>query len=786
MSFLIRKVVWRVAFAILLCCPFSLQAMASHDSPKAQKGVLDLKSWDFADHGKLELEGEWEFYWNQFLEPTQQADKPDNFTYEQVPGTWLGSQQGTETLGKYGYATYRLKILLPEKPTDLAFYLKRVQDAYRVYINGKLWMQAGEPATTSDNSVAHIAREYASLKDAQGEIEILVHVSNYTSYAGGGFFNSFSIGPESDQYITHIADLFQDFFLSGALICLGVFMVTLHIGRFREKAYFVLYVMSFTAAVYVMTSNAALLVLLPAMPYHWDERIGYISGAFLIALTYEFIHQINIRKLSLFLSRLIMFQATVISLCVIFWPKGLPIELIYALGLHLLVVSISCFIEVRDVLINKVPGRWLIIMGVLTLVLAGGHDILNAMGLILSVYLGQYAILLLLVFYAAILAFRVNASITQNEGLAKAIWSMNDSVAIFDNRDQAVIWNDAYLKHLSTAAQKILKPGVSFVELVRADAYSGELVNAIGQEQDYIRERMQRHYSPGETFEIERNNGWYLYREAETPDGGRVTLAADMTLQKSKETELKIAFEKLVAANEAKNSFLSNMSHELRTPLNAINGFSDMMVKQVLGPLSAQYLDYAGHISRSGQHLLRLVTDMLDVARIESGKFQITPEEFDLTYLLEDCIRMELEKLQLQKLNFVKSIPEGMPPLYADPVRVRQIVLNLMDNAIKFTESGGEITLAVEVDINGATAITVRDTGIGIAEEHLETVLQKFSQIRQSHLNAHEGLGLGLSIAQILMQLHGGKLQLKSQLGVGTSVTVIFPPKSDAEQFLDK
>lgn len=786
MSFQIPNLMQKAALALFVCCIFSLQVMAAPDIPKAQKGVLDLKSWDFPANGKLELAGEWEFYWNRFLDPGQQAKKPDTFTYKQIPDTWLGFQQGAETLGKYGYATYRLKILLPEKPTDLAFYLKRVQDAYRVYINGRLWMQAGQPAATSDKGVAHITREFASLKDAHGEIEILVHVSNYSSYAGGGFFNSFTIGPESDQHITHIADLFQDFFLSGALICLGVFMVTLHIGRFREKAYFVLYVMSFTAAVYVMTSNAALLVLFPAIPYHWDERMGYISGAFLIALTYEFIHQINKRKLSLMLSQLIMFQATIISICVIFWPKGLPIELIYALGLHLLIVSISCFIEVRNVLINRVPGRWLIILGVLTLVLAGAHDILNTMGLIISVYLGQYAILLLLLFYAAILAFRVNASIAQNEGLAKAIWSMNDSVAIFDNRDQAVIWNDAYVQHLSTAAQKILKPGTSFVELVQADAFSGELVNAIGREKDYIRERMQRHYNPGETFEIERNNGWYLYREAETPDGGRVTLAADLSLQKAKEMELKIAFEKLVAANEAKNSFLSNMSHELRTPLNAINGFSDMMVKEVLGPLSAQYLDYAGHISRSGQHLLRLVTDMLDVARIESGKFQVTPEEFNLPDLLEDCIRMEAEKLQVQKLNFAKSIPKDMPALYADPVRVRQIVLNLLDNAIKFTESGGEISLNVEVDINGATAITVRDTGIGIAEEHLETALQKFGQIRQSHLNAHEGLGLGLSIAQILMQLHGGKLQLKSQLGVGTSVTVIFPPKSDAAQFFDQ
>jgi len=786
MSVKFQKMMLRVALALFVCFSFSQSAMAAVDFPQAEKGVLDLRNWDFQADGALEIKGAWEFYWNKFLEPGLQAEKPDDFTYIQVPGTWLGYQQGRKTLGKNGYATYRLRILLPEKPADLGFYLKRVQDAYRIYVNGQLWMQAGNPAKTSDKAIANITREFESLKDARGEIEVVIHVSNYSSYAGGGFFNSFTIGPEDDQQLEYLTDFALDLFLSGALICLGLFLVMLHIGRFRERAYFVLYVMSFAAAIYVITANASLVVLFPAIPYYWDERLAYISGAFLIALTYEFIHQVHKRKTSLLLSQLIMYQAAAISVFVVLWPNSLPIMLIYGLGLHLLIVSIACFVEVRHVLINKIPGRWLITVGVATLVLAGAHDILNASGVIRSVYLAQFGVLLLLFSYATILAFRVNTSIMQNERLAKAISSMNDSVAIFDNRDQAEIWNDAYAQHLSKAAQKILKPGTPFIDLVRADAFSGELQDAVGREQDFIRQQMQRHYQPGEPFEMERKNRRYLYRETETPDGGRVTLAADLSFQKAKEAELRAAFEELVAANEAKNNFLSNMSHELRTPLNAINGFSDMMIKEVLGPLSEQYQEYAKYISNSGQHLLRLVTDMLDVARIETGKLEVKPEEFDLPGLLESCVQMEAEKLEARNLNLVKSIPDNIPHLYADPVRVRQIILNLMDNAIKFTEAGGEITLIVELHINGATAISVRDTGIGIVEKHIETALQKFGQVRQSHLNAHEGLGLGLSITQFLMQLHGGKLELKSQLGVGTCVTATFPSKDEAKRFFDQ
>ncbi|WP_169570309.1 sensor histidine kinase [Sneathiella limimaris] len=776
------KVIAVLCFSLQLC----FTAAANEKEPTAVKGVLDLRSWDFDKNGRIELGGDWEFYWQQFLDPALIDQSSSTPHFIEAPGTWLGYERDGEVLGKYGYATFRLKVLLPDEPTDLGLYLKRLQVAYRVYVNGQLWMQAGVPGKSASEEVPATMREFASLKGASGTLDIVVHASNHMSYAGGGFFNSFTIGAEADQNLKHLLEVTQDIFLAGALACLGGFLVALHIGRFKERTYFVLYTMCLASAVYMVTVSSSLLELIPSFPYYWLERLSYISAVFLIAFTYEFIHQVNPRKLNHIGSNIIVYLAVLICLFVIFWPYGVPVEIVYAIGFLLLVTSIGSFLEIPSLLRNRVPGAWLIIVGVGILVFAGIHDILNANGIIRSVYLGSYAILVLLLLYAAILALRVNSSITRNEQLAQAIRSLEDGVVIYDGRDQAVMWNDAYMRHLSSAAQKILKPGASFIDLVRADAFSGELLNAVGREQDYIRERMQLHYQPGETFELNRNNRWYLYREAETPDGGRVTLSSDLSLQKTKEAELKKALEELVAANEAKNSFLSNMSHELRTPLNAINGFSDMMIKEVLGPLNGQYRDYAGHISRSGKHLLRLVTDMLDVARIETGKLQVTPEAFDLPAVLEDCVRMEQEKMEARKLSFVKSIPDNLPPLYADPVRVRQIVLNLMDNAIKFTEAGGEISLGVEVDVNGVTTITVRDTGIGIPEDKIEIALQKFGQIRQSHLNAHEGLGLGLSIAQILMQLHGGQLQLKSKLGVGTEVSAIFPAIENAQQFFEQ
>ncbi|MBE7638222.1 hypothetical protein GUA87_15290 [Sneathiella sp. P13V-1] len=702
-----------------------------------------------------------------------------------VPGAWLGDLVKGEALPKFGYGTYRLKVLLPEDPTDLALSLSRFQSAYRLYVNGQLFMHSGRPADNASEEQPFISRNTADLKGAKGSLDIVLHASNFVGYAGGGFIGAITMGNEYEQNQSHFQELSRDTFLSGAMICLGAFLMVLHIGRYRERVYFVLYAMSFLTAGYILTVSSTLLELSPLVPWYWNERLSYVCATFLIALTYEFIHQVNPRKTSFILSHIILYQAVGISLYLIFWPAALPIETILLIGVHLAVVSISCLLEIRYVLKYKIAERWLIVAGIVTLVVVGVHDILHANSIVNTTYLGPYGTLALLFLYAAILALRVNSSIIQNEQFAEAIRSLDDAVAIFDRNDRIVVWNDAYKLHLSKDAQSLLKPGRTFGDLVKADAFSKELPHVIGREADYIKERIGRHKRPGETFEMKRNEDWYLYREACTPDGGRVTLANNLAQQKAKESELRQALEEVIAANEAKNSFLSNMSHELRTPLNAINGFSEMMVKGILGPLNSQYQDYAEHISRSGRHLLRLVTDMLDVARIESGKLEIVPEETDLHRLLDDCVLMETEKMQAKGLNFISNIPDDLPKLYVDPDRIRQIIINLLDNAIKFTNSGGQVSVSAQVVSNGGIKIEISDTGIGIAEKNIETALQKFGQIRQSHLNAHDGLGLGLSISKVLVELHGGTLDLESQEGKGTTITLCFPSYGEAGKFFE-
>src|SRR5882762_8333521 len=231
-------------------------------------------------------------------------------------------------------------------------------------------------------------------------------------------------------------------------------------------------------------------------------------------------------------------------------------------------------------------------------------------------------------------------------------------------------------------------------------------------------------------------------------------------------------------ANISKSSFLAQMSHELRTPLNAILGFSEVMKSEVFGPHAVPtYKEYAGDIHNSGVHLLNLINEILDLSRIEAGRYELNEEAVDLAQIVSDCHHL----LQLRAHNRGIAIHEvfepELPRLWADERALRQICLNLLSNAIKFTPQGGEIWLKVGWTAAGGQYLSVKDTGSGIAEDEIPIVLASFGQGSNSIKSAEQGAGLGLPIAKSLIDMHGGTFTLKSKLRIGTEVIVTFPPE---------
>ncbi|MBT4464912.1 MAG: GAF domain-containing sensor histidine kinase, partial [Rhodospirillaceae bacterium] len=251
-------------------------------------------------------------------------------------------------------------------------------------------------------------------------------------------------------------------------------------------------------------------------------------------------------------------------------------------------------------------------------------------------------------------------------------------------------------------------------------------------------------------------------------------LAAENLLEAKKNAEI---------ANTAKSDFLSSMSHELRTPLNAIIGFSDSIGNEMFGPVdNEKYSEYIGDINHSGQHLLKLINDILDVSAIEAGALELQEETVNINDVVNSAISLISPRAEEGKVSVASTIDTTIPKVHVDVRRMQQIMLNLLSNAVKFTPQGGEVIIGAHNNARGILAITVSDTGIGMDEAEISIALNRFGQVDTGLDRKHEGTGLGLPLTQELIGLHGGHLEIKSNKGFGTTITVTIPGNRIIEQ----
>jgi signal transduction histidine kinase len=253
-------------------------------------------------------------------------------------------------------------------------------------------------------------------------------------------------------------------------------------------------------------------------------------------------------------------------------------------------------------------------------------------------------------------------------------------------------------------------------------------------------------------------------------------LVHQLRWREAAQAELLKAREIAEQASRAKSDFLANMSHELRTPLNAIIGFSEVINTGMFGPLSVRYREYGGYVLNSGVHLLALINEILDLSRLEAGKLELQDQDVDLSFVVRDALRLVEAQAEKSKIQLSEAMRGDIPLIRGDERRLRQILINLLANAVKFTPEGGRVRVSI-FRRDAELAIEVSDTGIGMAPEQIPKALEPFGQIESKVSGKYEGTGLGLPLAKRLIELHGGTLTIESKPNAGTRVTVTVPPE---------
>lgn len=359
--------------------------------------------------------------------------------------------------------------------------------------------------------------------------------------------------------------------------------------------------------------------------------------------------------------------------------------------------------------------------------------------------------------------------------LAEAIDSIPDGIVLWDSNDRLSTCNKHYAEFHGPAAH-VLTPGCPFDEFVRTATMLDAYPDAEARESEWISERIDRHRNPGESFIQRTAEGrWLRTVERRTADGGIIGVETDVTEEHFRAAQLIRARDTAEAANRAKTKFLANMSHELRTPLNAILGFSEVIRDKMLGEVGNQkYTDYAHDIHRSGSDLLAMIDDILEASRIESGTSLLHEGDVNLYRLIEDGIHTLESASERADVELLLECPEGLPDIRADRRKIKQCLINVVGNAIRFSPAGGKVVVRMRPEDDGLS-ISIEDSGPGMTDAEITRALEPFGQVAIYTGREDSGLGLGLPVANMEMEQHGGRIEIISRPGEGTTVILRIP-----------
>lgn len=670
-----------------------VRANAEIVPPKVIDGVLDLRDWHF-DPGRITLSGDWRVHW-------QSLDDPDAF-FEQgdlssvlVPDDWGDRSDRGRPFHKTGYATYGVKILMPESHPELAIEVGSLYYASRVYFDGKLMKQTGTPGSTAESEKPGawtrpgIVRVPASTGQLE-KLSLVVQISNHI-HANGGFRADMYMGEAHHIIRGYTIDIAARVMLIGAALLLALYHFILFLGRREERAFFSFSMFLLAIAAHGICSLGLMLNIAPGTSATIMLHIEYLSLVLATFAGVTFIWNLYPETrwrpiYPAFLGIALLGVAVVVLTTPLVFTSYLSI---YKLGVAAgLAVAICCLVVA---VAKRLEGAttFLVSMGIMAAGVGYGLVTHSVAGYALNgiVYLCMSAMILA---QATVLGRRVTSVINTSEILRLRLQKTNEN-----------------LEGIVAGRTKQLKKAAEEAHTALADSQ---------------------------------------------------------------------------CANRVKSEFLTSMSHELRTPLNAVLGFAQILQFDSTNPLTAKQIKHVECILDGGNHLLELVNQVLDLARVEADQLELSLEDVNVGEIIEDCVAMTIPLGKPDNITIINEFDCGSTCyLHTDRLRLKQVLINLLSNAVKYNNDGGTVTITGQETGHGFLRIFVTDTGIGIAERDHPDIFQMFHRLGVHAGQAKEGTGIGLSVTRGLVEKMAGRIGFESEEGIGSNFWIELPLASNEQ-----
>ena len=677
--------------------------------PRAVRGVLNLEGWDFDHDGPVDLAGEFEFYWKKLLgprdfEPGRLRPAPG---FIEVPGYWNEFQADGKKISADGFATYHVKVLMDAGDKSLALKVLDMSTAFRLFVNGQNIYSAGVVGKNAATSIPQFDPRVVDFKTNANILDIIFQISNF-HHRKGGAWEQLTLGTENRIRQIRETNIGYELFLFGSILIMAIYHFGLFALRRQERSTLFFGIFCLLIALRILTTGERyFLRLFPDISWPIFVKLEYLSYYLAVPAFVLFFYSLFSQKYFKTVCASAIGVFAIFCTLVIIWPLRLFSHTLTPYH----IITLILFSYGMYILINySLKGEYsaaIFLAGFSILLLTAINDMLLHENIIKTANLIPLGLFIFIFSQAFLISLR------------------------FSRAFGTVDYQRRKLKKTNEIIRKEIRKSL-------------KAKRALRKYQDELEKRVQER-----TADI---------LEANT------ALSLEIEERKQAQQATKTAQEVAEIANRAKSEFLANMSHELRTPLNHVIGFTELLLDAHFGELNELQEEYLGDVHHSSKHLLSLINDILDLSKVESGKLELNPTEFDLKTLIENSLVMIEEKVRKNSINVSVEIDELPDSIRADERSIKQIMYNLLSNAVKFTPAGGSISVTAHRVFNPASGvqISVADTGIGMEPGDLKRIFKPFEQVETSTSRKYQGTGLGLSLSKNLVELHNGEIWAQS------------------------